>query len=596
MFRFLLITLSAIGCLAISPVSLPAQSPAQDDAVSVHVRPKTIERGQLAELEISAPAGRQIPIPVAPQGLRLIAAGETLTTQIVDGLRRGRIGRTYRIVAEELGHFEIIAGSKKAELDVVDRLAAGSPQTAAHDDDDGGVRLVVRPERSTAYVGQRVPVQIELLIPRGRRISFQSLPAASGSAFTLEDPGNKPNQDHVVIDERPYERFTWRSAVVPLRAGSQPLDLAIKLEVSVPVQRAARQGPRSLFDDLDDPNSPFGASAFRSLLEDDPVFQQMFGSFVQKDVTVVPVPAVVLDVKESPADGPADDGGAVGHWRMTTSVDRRSATEGDPLSLRIEITGDGDLGRLAAPAFPPSSEWKAYRAKVVETTAAKGTEQGRKVFELPIVSRRGGDFDIPALSMSTLDPDLGTYTTVSSSPIPVHIDPAPPGRRADPAVAEESGDRDAGPAAELRHVQESEARVGRVTMPWTVIALAGLALLLVPLGLMMGWLRRTGRTDIRHAKSALRKSLQDAERASAGRDTDAFLAACAAAVAQILGRDRSEVLTPADLDRLGLGADQDLRQVCSAVNDVPFSGRRLSPDEMKRCLEALRSAASKERA
>ena len=87
----------------------------------------------------------------------------------------------------------------------------------------------------------------------------------------------------------------------------------------MPVQRGARQGPRSLFDDLDDPNSPFAASAFRSLLEDDPVFQEMFGSFVQKDVTARPRPAVVLDVKESPADGRAHDGGAVGHWRMTTS-------------------------------------------------------------------------------------------------------------------------------------------------------------------------------------------------------------------------------------------------------------------------------------
>ena len=364
----------------------------------------------------------------------------------------------------------------------------------------------------------------------------------------------------------------------------------------MPVQRGARQGPRSLFDDLDDANSPFAASAFRSLLEDDPVFQNMFGSFVQKDVTLVPVPAVVLDVKEPPADRPANDAGAVGHWRMTTSVDRRSATEGDPLSLRIEITGDGDLGRLAAPAFPPSADWKAYRAKVVETTAAKGTEQGRKVFELPIVARRSGDFDIPALSMSSLDPDHGTYTTISSSPIPVHIDPAPPGRRAEPAVGEGTGDHEAEPAAESRHVQESDARTGRVTMPWTVIALAGVALLLVPLGLIMGWLRRTGRTRIRHAKSALRKSLKDAERARTERDTDAFLAACAAAVAQILGRDRSEVLTPADLDRLGLAADPDLHQVCSAVNDVPFSGRRLSPDEMDRCLSALRRASSKERA
>ena len=68
MFRVLLITLSAIGCLAISSVSLPAQSPAQDDGGrSSHVRPKTIQRGQSAELEITAPADREIPAPMAPR-------------------------------------------------------------------------------------------------------------------------------------------------------------------------------------------------------------------------------------------------------------------------------------------------------------------------------------------------------------------------------------------------------------------------------------------------------------------------------------------------------------------------------------------------
>ena len=116
MFRFLLITLLAIGCLAVSSVSLPAQSPAGDDAVSVDVRPKTIQRGQSAELQITVPADRQIPLPAAPQGLYLNATGEFITTHIVDGLRRGRIGRTYRVVADELGHFEIVVGSKKAEL------------------------------------------------------------------------------------------------------------------------------------------------------------------------------------------------------------------------------------------------------------------------------------------------------------------------------------------------------------------------------------------------------------------------------------------------------------------------------------------------
>jgi hypothetical protein len=134
-----------------------------------------------------------------------------------------------------------------------------------------------------------------------------------------------------------------------------------------------------------------------------------------------------------------------------------------------------------------------------------------------------------------------------------------------------------------------------VSIPWGVIAAAGLALLFVPFGMLMGWLRRTGRSRASQAKSELRKSLKDAEQAKAARDGDAFLAACAAAVAQILRRDRGEILTPADLDRLGHAGDSDLRHVCTVINDVPFSGRRLNPEEMERCLSALRGAASKER-
>jgi hypothetical protein len=274
---------------------------------------------------------------------------------------------------------------------------------------------------------------------------------------------------------------------------------------------------------------------------------------------------------------------------MTTSVDRRSATEGDPLTLRIEITGDGDLGRLSAPDFPASTTWKPYPAKVVETTARKGSEQGRKVFELPVVARKSGDLDIPALSMSSLDPDLGKFVTVTSSAIPVHIEPAPPGRHAD------RSDGDSRVSTDVRAVQGSAARVGETSMPWAVISMSGLALLLVPFGLIMGWLRRTGRAGLREAKSALRRSLKDAERAAAARDADAFLPACASAVAQILGRDRRDTLTPADLDRIGVAADSELRPLCTLINEVPFSGRHLTQEEMERGLSALRSAASKER-
>jgi uncharacterized membrane protein YdfJ with MMPL/SSD domain len=46
---------------------------------------------------------------------------------------------------------------------------------------------------------------------------------------------------------------------------------------------------------------------------------------------------------------------------------------------------------------------------------------------------------------------------------------------------------------------------------WAVIVASALALLLVPLGLVMGWRRRTGRSRVRQAKSVLRRSLKDAE-------------------------------------------------------------------------------------
>ncbi|MBC6992797.1 BatD family protein [Neolewinella lacunae] len=129
-----------------------------------------------------------------------------------------------------------------------------------------------------------------------------------------------------------------------------------------------------------------------------------------------------VEVKELPQPRPADFSGAVGSYRLDVQADRDQLTTDDALTLRIIVTGEGDIERLDA--FPPVSDkdWDIYDPVILqeELLDSPSGMLGRKIFEYKVVPKRAGQYDLrPGLTY--FDVDSNRYVTNAPAVFPITV-------------------------------------------------------------------------------------------------------------------------------------------------------------------------------
>ncbi len=152
---------------------------------------------------------------------------------------------------------------------------------------------------------------------------------------------------------------------------------------------------------------------------------------------------IVLNVRQLPANEPPSFTGAVGKYRISASADASAVELGEPLSLTVEIRGEGNFETLPEPAWQPIAGWRAFdRDTNYRMGVADGNVRGVRTFERALVPDVSGDYELPPIDYSYFDPDLEEYVTVSTEPLSVHV-LAGPGGAAEPPAAGAVDDADA---------------------------------------------------------------------------------------------------------------------------------------------------------
>lgn len=113
-----------------------------------------------------------------------------------------------------------------------------------------------------------------------------------------------------------------------------------------------------------------------------------------------------VEVSELPQPRPEGFSGGVGAYRLDVTADRDRMTTDDALTLRITVTGEGDIERMDA--FPPVSEddWDIYDPNIIQEEFLDSPTGmlGRKIFEYKVVPKRPGNYPLrPALSYFNVD-------------------------------------------------------------------------------------------------------------------------------------------------------------------------------------------------
>ncbi len=362
-----------------------------------------------------------------------LGSGTSTSMQFVNGRMSTSHTIQYRFLATQEGTFEIGPVTVRADgedlrTDPLTIEIAAAPAAGAGARGGGGVRagpgdgvssdeLFLTATLSEAQVYVNQPVVVEYRIFTRVDVEGVSVVRQPGTAgFWVEELAAAQRQEQVVRNGVQYaSQVIRRVALFPTGPGPKRVDPLV-LEAQVRVQRP----------------SPFGRDPFG-----DPFGGFAGGLFGRRVPVSVASNALDLEVLPAPPGAPASYSGFVGSLAVSAGVDRTAAETNDALTLRLDVSGSGNIRTLPEPTLDLPPAFEVYPPEMSEEVepAADGV-RGSRVYEYVIVPREPGEVTIPPVELAYLDPERGAYAVASSDPIALTVtgDPGPttflPGQRA----------------------------------------------------------------------------------------------------------------------------------------------------------------------
>jgi hypothetical protein len=107
---------------------------------------------------------------------------------------------------------------------------------------------------------------------------------------------------------------------------------------------------------------------------------------------------------------------------MDTRVTRTEVEVGEPVEIRVEISGVGNMAVLPEPTLKAPGIFEAYDPNVDTNIDNSGRRvRGSKTFTYLLVPHSNGTFEIPPVAFSYFDPQAGQYRTLRSDPISLTV-------------------------------------------------------------------------------------------------------------------------------------------------------------------------------
>jgi len=591
-------------------IVLAAQAVADDPLVYTTIQPAQITLGESARFTITNLGDGAAPItmPVV-SGLQFEIIGRTRQIEIINGTTLPSTSIVVRVTPQMAGIFSIpgvtpksqpvvlqvnalpgSAGAQRLSGSQAPRpppiLSGASIPKGVHLTEDGSAYVKLSAPRREVYVGENIPVEIELGMRSGFVTSLNGLPKLTGDDFTLNYVSHQPERSEKMIDGQAFVLLTWRSVLSVVKPGSFPLSAEVPLTVKI------RTRPRreSALDDQ------FG----------DPFWQNFFGASVPKDINVQS-PAQELKVSALPAEGrPADFHGAIGNFTIESDVSPAKADVGDPLTLTMRVAGSGNFDRVDSTMLDHLEHWKTYPPKSTFNTTDPLRHKGEKVFEQPLIASQPGAQTVPPLSFTYFDPSTKRYETAHTAPLPVTISPS----LADSTltaqqVAASGASAAANKAAEGLKPDHGAAEnmVGSLIPPYLQPRFLAIPSLLA-MAIAGGWMavrRRgnpTGRVSARNRFAARRNQhvLTQMEAAARAGNAAVFFNAARDALQQTLAvrwQVGPEEVTAAEV-RARLSDDPEIEQLFALADESKYSDRDLRTADFARWMHAVRQRLSEE--
>jgi len=588
--------------------------------VSAAIEPDHIAMGEAAILVVQVSGEASGPPALSPvDGLRFYSMGRSSQYQSINGRVSATTSYLFQVQAEHSGQFVIppveadidgkIHKSGPVTLNVVtgtsrqsrSNALPASPQpfqkgSSARNGGDivkGQLMsweegkpafLRVLPRAGRAYVGELLPIEIKAYFHQGVQATLRTLPAIQGGAFACRDLQKKPKQTEEIMDGVPYNVLTWDTAISAVKEGEQPVSAELNAVLGIPVQSRRR--------------SPFGRGLF-----DDDFFKGFFQDIREEPITLTN-PRLHICVLPLPKLGrPKDFSGAVGKFELSATATPKKSMVGDPITVKMRITGTGNFDRVSTPVLNVGEDWKTYRPSSSFKAANSSGYKGEKLFEEAVIPKNLSIKSLPPVTFAYFDTEKEQYVTLKTEAIPITLSAAQPqaplkapvvqnaAETEDSAVQKSAGSSNKNGLAPIHVAMGTPVKSLRplVENPWFMGA-QGFPLGIIFMGLFLSRRQKKRLNDpgLIHKKQVNQKvsrSIRDMNRAITAHDVTAFFNACRTASQERLGEIWGQTphsITLAEIKhRLGNDAP-GMTEVFEKADAVAYSGQSFGPEELQK--------------
>lgn len=147
--------------------------------------------------------------------------------------------------------------------------------------------------------------------------------------------------------------------------------------------------------------------------------------FYTPEVTRIKVKTnpVKISVGSLPENPPVSYSGAVGTYKLRANIPRTNVSTDDAISVKMEITGNGDVKQVQAPNLNlPADTFEVYEPKILDESVFEtaGILNGKKVWEYLILPKKPGQFTLQP-EFTYYDVDSSAYVTLKGNNYPIYV-------------------------------------------------------------------------------------------------------------------------------------------------------------------------------
>ncbi len=410
--------LSILACILFAGAAIARQ----DIGLEATLERNRVSTGNPVYLNVTFYGDNNVKISQMPNidGLRINYVGPASRTSIINGEVTKSVSHAYLVFPLKPGDFSIgpfyadyrgrtyeapavhlrvdgtptTVGSTSARGSVTVPIPPSSSRTSSgssgvrNPEIESRVALKIELPKTKVYINESIPITIKLYVNNLalKDIEYPSFPHEGFSVGELAEPEKK---QEVVRGSR-YNVLVFKQDMFGIKEGSYIIGPAtLSCKALMPRQTSRR-------------SSLFGRSVFN-----DDFFDNIFSrsDIYPMDVESNSIPVTVLPFPKK--DRPSYFEGAVGKFSMEVHTDKKEVKVGDPVVVRMIISGYGNLDTVSAPKVEPSESFKTYEPQV----SKKGST---KIYEQVFIPKTKGDLTLPVISFSYFDPASEKYETITA--------------------------------------------------------------------------------------------------------------------------------------------------------------------------------------